>query len=401
MRILFVCRFLAHPKVRDSGGQDTYHYIASLRERHSVSLIAFVTPGQEDAIASMRSVCEEVIAVPYRPHALLPRLWRAWWRLLLPRVYGRVFSLRYRKCLRALLARTRFDVVVVDGMMAQYGSLVRRTKRVLDEIDVYSVVAYHVYRNEKRYLPRIWAMLDWLRLQALELHYAGSYDGVLVRSEKDQDILSGFLPEQNMAVLSPWFEGLKVLHEVAPHRPEGNNLLFVGAMDLPANVEAVLYFVREVLPLVRQRVPDAEFYVVGSAPVPSVRRLAVEEEGVVVTGEVEDLVPYYERCAVNVVPLLTGGGIIVKTLNGMAAGRPTVATSVGNSGTGARPGRDLLVVDNRPESFAGAVIDLLLGQQLWKEIAANGRCYVVRNYRWEDIVQSLEDALRSVVSYTP
>lgn len=399
MDILFLCRFLPHPKVRDSGGQDAYHYIASLCHRHSVSLIAFVAPGQEEAVASMRSMCKEVVTVPYRPHALLPRLWRAWWRLWLPRVYGRCVSVRYRKRLRALLARACFDVVIVDGMMAQYGRLVRGAKRVLDEIDVYSVVAYQIYRHGKRLLPRIWDMWDWLRTQAFELHYASSYDGVLVRSRQDQAVLSSFLPDQNVAVLSPWFEGLDALRKISLRRPEGNRLLFVGAMNLPANVEAVRYFVREVLPLIRERVPDVEFYVVGSAPVPSVRQLSAEK-GVIVAGEVEGLVPHYERCAVNVVPLLRGGGIIVKTLNGMAAGRPTVATSAGNSGTGARPGRDLLVVENRPEPFARAVIDLLLDQQLWREIAANGRRYVVDNYCWADIAQHLEDLLQSAVTGT-
>jgi glycosyltransferase involved in cell wall biosynthesis len=395
MKILFLCRFLPHPKVRDSGGQDVYHYIASLSERHSVSLISFVTPEQEDATASMRSICEDVVTVPYHPHALLTRLWRTWWKLWLPSVYGRVVSVHYRRSLRALLTRTRFDLVIVDGMMAQYGSLVRGSKRVLDEIDVYSVVAYHAYRNENRPLLRTWAKLDWLRQHVSELYYAATYDGVLVRSKKDRDFLRNFIPEQNIVVLSPWFEGLDALQEIPLQRPRENKLLFMGAMNLPANVEAVLYFVHEILPLIRQQVPDVEFHIVGSAPVPSVQRLAAEK-GVVVTGEVEDLAPYYERCAVNIVPLLRGGGIIVKTLNGMAAGRPTVATPIGNSGTGAQPGHDLLVVDDSPESFARAVINLLLDQQLWQEIAGSGRRYIARNYRWTHTIQILEALLESL-----
>ncbi len=395
MKILFLCRFLPHPEARDSGGQDTYHYLASLSERHSVSLIAFATPGQARAVASMRSVCEETIAVPYYPHALLPRLWRQGWRLLLPRVYGRCVSLRYRRALRALLARTRFDVVIVNGMMTRYGSLVRGARRVLDEIDLYSVVAYHIYRNEKRPLLRLWSKWDWLRTQASELRYAASYDTVLVRSRQDHEFLKCLIAEQKIAVLPPWFEGLDTLRRIPLRRPAGNKLLFTGALDRPANVEAVQHFVREILPLIRQRAADAELYIVGGAPVQRVRRLAAEQ-AVTVVGEVPDLAPFYECCAVNVVPLLRGGGVIVKTLNGMAAGRPTVATAVGNSGTGAQPGRDLLVADDCA-SFAGAVVDLLLDQQLWQEIAANGRRHVVENYCWEDTVHDLENLLQSVV----
>jgi glycosyltransferase involved in cell wall biosynthesis len=389
MEILFVCRFLPHAKVRDSGGQDVYHYISALSEAHSVSLIAFATARQDTAVESMRTLCSRVVAVPYSPGGLAPRLWRAGWRLLLPRVYGRVVSIRYWRHLRDMLAEAQYDLVIVDGMMAGYGRLVQGPRKFLDEIDVYSVVAHHDYRNEERFLARAWLYLDWLRTQAYELRYASSYDGVLVRSQRDRTLLHAYLPESRVEVLPPWFEGLAGLREVAARRPQGNRLLFVGAMNLPANVEAVSYFVRRVLPLVRRAVPDSEFYIVGSAPTPSVRQLAAEE-GVVVAGEVPDLTPYYERCAVNVVPLLTGGGIIVKTLNGMAAARPTVATHAGNSGTGAKSGRDLLVVDQEPEAIAAAVVRLLVDRELWEQIAINGRRYVAGNFDWEVICETLE-----------
>lgn len=392
MELLFVCRFLPHPAVRDSGGQDVYHYISSLSERHSVSLIAFVTAEQQDALAAMHSICRQVVAVPYSPHALLPRLGRALCRVFLPRVYGRVVSLRYRRSLRALLSRVQFDVVIVDGMMAQYGRWVREPKKVLDEIDVYSLVAYHTYQNERHLLARLWAGFDWLRLHLFELRYLGSYDAVLVRSERDREIVRAYLPWQRVEAIAPWFEGLDDLSRAEPSRPEGNRLLFVGAMNLPKNVEAVLYFVRQVLPLIRRQVPDVELYIVGSAPTSSVCQLAAEQ-GVIVTGEVQELTPYYERCAVNVVPLLTGGGIIVKTLNGMAAGRPTVATPVGNSGTGARPGRDLVVVDCQPEMFARAVVRLLTDQELWERIAIQGRAFVASHYNWDEVTGRLESFL--------
>lgn len=397
MKVLFLCRFLPHPEARDSGGQDTYHYIAALSERHSVSLMAFVKREQSADAAFMRSLCNEVIEVPYEPHALLPRVWRQWWRILLPRVYGRNISVRYWRELRTLLSRIHPDVIIVDGMMAPYGHHIQGAKRLLDEIDIYSVVAHQVCRRERGIVLRIWNLCDWLRTQAWELHYVDSYDGVLVRSQRDQTLLRSFVPDQNVSVIAPWFEGLDRLKEITLQRPRGNRLLFVGAMNLPANEEAVQYFVREVLPLVRQKVDDAELYIVGSSPRERVQQLAAED-GVVVTGEVEDLTPYYERCAVNVVPLLRGGGIIVKTLNGMAAGRPTVSTPLGNSGTGAKPGRDLIVAEEAPESFASAISELLVDRELWKTIAKNGRWYVSTNYDWSDTVRDLEQLLERVVS---
>lgn len=395
MKILFVSRFLPHPGAQDSGGQDVYHYIDSLSERHSTSLIAFVSPGQEDAVAAMQEICRDVVAVPYR-ETLPARLWRAGWRILLPRVYGRVISPRYWRRLRDLLSRRAFDLVIVEGMMAPYGRLVRSAKRVLDEIDVYFLVAYQMASNEERFLPRLWNTWDWLRLQAAELSYIRRYDGVLVRSEKDREILKGFLPRESVEVLYPWFEGLDTLQEIPPRRPPGNRILYVGAMSHPPNVEAACTFAQQVFPLIRKQIPDARFDIVGGNPASKVEELS-RQEGITVTGGVPDLTPYYARSAVNVVPLRTGGGIIVKTLNGLAAARPTVATSTGCSGIDAQDRRDLIVADDDPVAFAGAVIEVLRDSDLWARLAISGRRYVIDRFRWSAIVQDLETFLLDLI----
>jgi glycosyltransferase involved in cell wall biosynthesis len=87
--------------------------------------------------------------------------------------------------------------------------------------------------------------------------------------------------------------------------------------------------------------------------------------------------------------------MITKTLNGMAAARPTVATSAGNAGTGAQAGEDLVVADSTP-AFAEAVVHLLQDQETWLKFARQGRHYVVTHYNWEEIIRSFELFLRSI-----
>ena len=396
MKILWLCRFLPHSKVRDSGGQDTYHYIKALSEQHEVSLISFVTKDEREAVNEMQGLCKQVIPVPYNRSALAARLWRAWWRVWLPRVYGRNVSVKYWSRLRDLLSCSHFDLVVVDGMMALYGNMIGHTKRILDEIDIYSVVAYQMYRHNKHFCSRLYSLCDWLRTWGFELYYAGSYDGILVRSDKDKVILEEHLPGQKIEVMSPWFEGLDMLDKIPPRRPKGNGLLFMGAMDLPANIEAATYFIRNVLPIIKTQVPDTRLYIVGRSPPPELRKLGNQVGDVIVTGEVNSLEPYYKKCAVNVVPLLTGGGIIVKTLNGMAAGRPTVATVVGNSGTGAINGRDLVVVDESPEAFAKAVVRLLTDDRMWDRLAHSGKQFIRNVYNWSHTTQKLTAFLEMI-----
>ncbi|MFL7838124.1 MAG: glycosyltransferase [Candidatus Promineifilaceae bacterium] len=392
MKILFICRFLPYPQARTSGRLDQYHYMESLSQSHQISLIAFTEADEHAAADSMKAICEKVIEVPYSEHTLSSRLWRLGWRILLPKVYGRVFSLRYRSRLKQLLSQNSFDVVIVDGMMSQYGLQVTNAKRILDEIDVYSDVAHNLYQLENRLLPRYYAGYDWLRTRVIEMRWADKYDGIFVRSQNDLEVMRKFLPDQNIALLPPWFEGLEELQSIPITRPAGNVLLFSGAMNIPPNIQAAVYFARQVFPILRRRLPDVEFYIVGNSPSPQVKALS-HIEGVTVTGEVESLRPYYEMSAVNVVPLFTGGGIIVKTLNGMASGRPTVATPLGNSGTGAKPGRDLLVLDDDPQQFLDVIYRLLVDKSEWQKYAQAGRQFVNTHYDWQKTMANLTDFL--------
>jgi len=391
MHILFVSRLLPHPWARSSGEQDTFHYIQSLADRgHVVSLIAFVTEQERAHLPALQVICRQVIPIPYWARALAPRLWRAGWRFLLPKVYGRNVSLSYWRALRRL-RESNIDAVVVDGAMGLYGPLLK-LPFALDEVDIYTQVLRHQYETiNGRYLSLL-ARYEWQRTAYIERRLLERANMVLVRSEKDR----AWLRERNLGpkstVVGPWFEGLDSLQYIPVERPAGNDILFMGALQNPKNIEAVQFFGKEVFPLIRAQLPDARFIVVGGAPDASLYALA-EAPGIQLVGEVDDLTPVYRQCAVNVVPLLTGGGIIVKTLNGMAAARPTVTTPMGASGIDAENGRDLIITPAAPRPIADAVISILKDPLLWQKLARNGRDFVRRNCEWRKTVDRLESAL--------
>lgn len=399
MHILFVCRFLPHSQARDSGRLDTFHYIASLSQQHTVSVISFVPIEDESGIAELQSLCEHVIRVPFAHTSLLSRLKRAWWRLLLPKVYGRNHSSAYRHALRTLLKKNKFDIAVVDGMMAEYGRFLDPIPHILDEVDLFFMVAHHLYQNETNPLQRPWLWFDWLRTMAWEAHYITSYQGIFVRSIKDKTIVSELAPQQQINLLPPWFEGLDELQTIPIQRPSTNNLLFVGAMNIPANIEAITFFAKQVLPLVHNDIPDVHLYVVGSNPTPAIWELS-NHPGITVTGMVPSLAPYYANATLIIVPLFTGGGIIVKTLNGLASGRPTITTFLGNSGTGAEHKRDLWIVPPDPQAMSIAIRQLLTDTEQWYNLAQNGRTFIQENYAWEQTIQKMTGFLYETASKT-
>ena len=142
---------------------------------------------------------------------------------------------------------------------------------------------------------------------------------------------------------------------VVERRPGSRNILFLGTMHWPPNIDCVLHFHNEILPLVRREIPDVTFTIAGQRPPASITRLA-SDPAVRVTGYVSDARELAAECGVFVVPLRSGSGVRVKILNAMAMGLPVVSTSVGAEGLEAVHGEHILIADT-PEDFARAVVE--------------------------------------------
>src|SRR5436189_465277 len=136
-------------------------------------------------------------------------------------------------------------------------------------------------------------------------------------------------------------------------------------------VDGVIWFCREVWPRIRAAVPDVTFTICGSSPAREVAALG-RLPGVTVTGRVPAVAPYLNRAAVAVVPLRIARGVQNKLLEAMAAGLPTVATTVARTGVVAQEGRDLFVADD-PDEFAAAVVRLLRGRVLRETVGRAAR----------------------------
>jgi glycosyltransferase involved in cell wall biosynthesis len=396
LRILFVCANFPYPTVDHSGGTDYFQYIASLREKHEVSLISYVRPHEEKHVSSMKELCVDLEVVSDTRSILRRSLDHPFLRVAQPKRYCYLHSSKYQKGLRAMLARREFDIAHVEGpWMGQYMDMLAGIKIVLDEVDVHSLVAYRQYLNSKNWSQRIYNLYEWAKTHSYELQACRQADLVFTRSDKDKKFLESWLPGPRVEVLPPWFEGLEQLSHISETPAERSSLLFLGAMNRIRNTEAVLYFYHEIFPLIRREMAGAKFYVVGSSPNEKVRRLAKDKD-VIVTGYVEDIGHYYEKCAVFVAPILVGGGIIVKVLNALAAGRPAVTTFFGNEGIQATPEQEIRIADS-PEGFAQKTTELLTDDGLWRRIARNGRDFVQRQYNWQETMQGLQRAYDSLV----
>ncbi len=241
--------------------------------------------------------------------------------------------------------------------------------------------------------PMAWIYsLEAKRLRAYERRIAHFFDHLFLVTEAEASLFRQCVSSGSVAVVENGVDLIRFHPGYrSPLSKEGPVLVFTGAMDYWPNVEAVVWFTREVFPIIKAAFPGVSFYIVGKDPTKEVRALA-ETPGVVVTGWVSDSRDYIALADVCVAPLRLARGVQNKVLEAMAMGRPVVATYEAFEGIRAVAGRDLLVADSAGD-FARAVIRLLKDPDLAGAIARAARSQVEQEYSWERSFQVLKEFL--------
>lgn len=201
-----------------------------------------------------------------------------------------------------------------------------------------------------------------MKAKTRELWLAQHADCTLTVSEEERQILRQAHPEADVRIASYVAEP----QDFYPSFAERADLIFLGSFPHRANADAVIYFVNDILPLVRRAIPEIKLTVIGSEPPPDVQTLA--SDTIRVSGYVPEFAPYLEQHRLFVAPIQWGAGIKTKLLESMRYGLPVVTTSIGAEGLHVQNGESALIADT-PEAFAEAVKRLYRDESLWARVA--------------------------------
>jgi glycosyltransferase involved in cell wall biosynthesis len=225
-----------------------------------------------------------------------------------------------------------------------------------------------------------------MRLKGYEAEVCRRADRVVAMSDADRDAILTIAPDVEVTIVPNGVDLEEHTGYDGPAQPF--DLVFTGKMDFRPNVDAMLWFGREVWPLIRQGRPQAKFAIVGQRPHASLEPLR-EVPGITITGWVPDIRPYIAGATVYVAPLRMGGGTRLKLLQAMAMEAAIVATTLGAEGFPVSHGHQLLLADT-PESFAQTVLSLLEEPERRAQLASAARRFVEANYGWDILVPKLE-----------
>ncbi|WP_425486491.1 glycosyltransferase [Chiayiivirga flava] len=282
----------------------------------------------------------------------------------------------------------RFDLVFISRhyIASSYVGLVRlhapQATLVFDTVDL------HYLREQRE--AALSGREDLARTAAQtrdkELALIRSCDATLVVSPVERELLAREAPGARVEVLSN-------VHEVFGRRrdfAQRRDLVFVGGFQHPPNIDAATWFVHEIFPRVRARLPDVRFHLVGSRATDAVRALG-DIDGVVFHGFVADLEPMLDDIRLAVAPLRYGAGVKGKVNMSMSYGQPVIATPIAVEGMHAEAGRDVLVAQE-PAEFADAIVRAYEDEALWTSLSDHGLDNVRRHFSFE----AARDAVRGL-----
>lgn len=398
MRILFITDSFPYPAV--SGDRlRVYNLVKRIAIHHEVWLAGLIeSQTEKEGIKNIKQFCAGVITAPIRrshPIAHLPGL-------LSYGLAGKPLELKFQYSkeladkIQGLSATMKYNIVQIEpSYLAPYNEILvmnSSCKRILGFHNVASDQYKQIYSIQKKQVPRIRAWLHSTMMRRWEPRYAEKFDRCLTVSNVDRKMLIAANPRLKIDVIP---NGV----DTRLNRPLGPSeicpsLLFVGTMNYAPCADAAIYFCKQVLPLIRQMLDDIQVWIVGKNPPPEVTRLV--NERVHITGQVDDVVPYYKRSSVCVVPLQAGGGTRLKILEAMALGRPVISTSTGCEGLDVVDGQHLLIAD-KPAEFAKKTVLLLKNRVLYDRISAKARNLVVDRYDWDAIAKKLDQVYSEVV----
>jgi polysaccharide biosynthesis protein PslH len=398
VKILWLNSGLLLP-LNKGGRLRSWHLMRHLAARHDISYLSFTDPTQTAADREgMQAVASQLVTVPRNdPAKGTPRFYVDAAKYVFdgaPYAVAKYRSDAFRQQVAHLLSTGRFDALVCDFLPP--------VVNLPDHLPCPSILFTHNVESEiwRRHADhaanpatRFLLTQQWRRMLRFEQQALARFDLVLAVSEADRRTFERLYPDALKQSAHVVQTGVDTGY-FAPVPASGRgpaHLVFTGSMDWLPNEDAMLYFVREMLPLIRQAEPNTTLSIIGRAPTPAVQRLA-DQAGITVTGRVDDVRPHVAEGSVYVVPLRIGGGTRLKIFEAMSMAKAVVSTTIGAEGLPVKTGHNIVIADE-PAAFAQAVVELLRNPDARRRMELEARRLVVNRYDWSAVAGDFEDAL--------
>jgi glycosyltransferase involved in cell wall biosynthesis len=391
VKILWVNSNFMHPTTK--GGQiRTLEMLRFLHRWHEIHYVAIENPAYPEGPRRSGEYSTRAYPfqfhVPEKPSLGFYRQLAAGMFSSMPLAVSRFYPPGLRPFLENLIRRERFDCAVVDHL-APTSYFPRLEQAVFFQHNVETVI-WRRHVEHASGLRRRLFRLQADRMFEYERRVSRAAGHIVAVSAVDAAEMRSLFGVDRISEVPTGVDTAYFARPVAP--PAAADLVFIGSMDWLPNIDAMLYFVREILPLIRRSRPDCTLAIVGRTPAAEIAELAKRDPKIQVTGTVPDIRPYLWGSAVSIVPLRIGGGTRLKVYEAMAAGIPVVSTTIGAEGLITSPPDNIRLADT-PESFAAECLELLGDASERERLSAAALEMVSARFSWEAVSRCFEKIL--------
>lgn len=398
MKILFLSQRFLLPM--DTGGKiRTGKLLAQLSEANEITLVSNVeSPKDDPYLPEMKKLCHRFVRVPWKETSKHSRffLLRLLWQMisLYPVSVLNDYSSKLRQAVERECRDSKYDLMVCDFVQSALN--VRNIKGlpvVLFQHNVESIILKRHVEQTKNVLAKLFWWLQWKKMHRFEGRACRSFDSVVAVSDLDAAEFVRLYAAKNVSTIST---GIDTSHfaPLPDVSEEPNSLVFCGSMDWLPNEDAMIFFFREIMPLLGKGFPDLRLTIVGRNPSPSFRKLAKSYPGVTLTGWVDDTRPYIARSAIFIVPIRVGGGTRMKIYEGMAMSKAVVSTSTGAEGLSVAHGENVVLAET-PEMFSREISRLLVDPVRRAKLGRVAREHVCSHFSWVKVAKEFQAVCES------
>jgi polysaccharide biosynthesis protein PslH len=390
MKILQVANKFPYPP-KDGGSIATLALSKSLAELgNEVTVLAMNTSKHYVDVSTIPADLTNLIrfiGIPVNTEISRPQLIRNFFFSRLPYNAERFISKEFDETLKKILSGNQFDIIQLEGLyLAPYVKTIRKFSKARVAMRAHNI-EHEIWARAcflEKGLRKIYMRHLSSRIKRMEVSFLNEYDAMLPITARDGDVLQNLGCHLPMHIV-PTGVNIKDFG-TSYKRMEFPSVFHIGALDWIPNQEGITWFLENVWGKVLEKFPKVKFYLAGRNAPEHFRNLPYKN--VVFLGEVDDAYKLMRSKAVMIVPVLSGSGMRIKIIEGMATGKAIVTTTIGTEGISTRHGENILVVDE-PEHFAYEICKLLYDKDYYFRIGENARKFVAKEYDNRSITSSL------------
>lgn len=397
INILWISLCTPYKTIKHAGGQALYHHIVSFTSNSEFNLKVISLCSEAEWEDAKRDIVNAETEMVLDRDDSISKFLNLESRINLWNRFGGYLSNSRYQAMKKVINEETFspDIVILNWTeMIAFSVLISNKFPTAKIVDIEEDVSFQKRkrRSEKYNKKSLMRFLHYKRYKnskKRELEWLRMADAVVVYNYKDKNILiNNGIREEKVTVLTPQFYNMSTIK----HHAINNDIIYWGALSRNENVESVIWFLDNVMPLLSDI--DIRFVAVGAKP--PEKLLIRESENVIFTGYVENPTNYFSDSLCLVAPIVIGAGIKIKILEGLSAGIPVITNDIGIEGIQAKDGQDFLLC-NTPREFSEKIHEIYYDKNLAKEIGNSGQSFIINNYSGNGDVELQEVCKRLVI----